>query len=178
MSNQPSRTHTGAFIAEAGKLHHQIRAEGSEAVPFLGSESLPAIEAHQRGVGAKHGAIGQTETRGAAKYLPSPLVVGPEQQAHLQPGIAGAGFTACGCHRENAAISGEFEHGIAALSAEQRELIRREPQAGGKPQRRAGDRACKEGQSPQGGDLSHARRLPWLPASVAFSCKPGLSGSD
>jgi hypothetical protein len=49
------RQASGALIAGARQLHHQIRTQRSEATALFGAEGLPAIEGHQGGIEAEDG---------------------------------------------------------------------------------------------------------------------------
>jgi hypothetical protein len=85
---------------------------------LLGGEGLPAIKTHQGGVRTEHGGVGQTEASGTAEHLPSPLLVSPKKQAHLEPGIAYIGFTAFRRHHNQAAIGSQLQHRLTIFGTE------------------------------------------------------------
>jgi len=66
-------------------------------------------------------------------HLPATLLVCPEEQTHLKAGIAGAGFTACRRHHDQAAIGSQLQHSLSIFSAELGELLWGEAQVGRNP---------------------------------------------
>jgi hypothetical protein len=67
------------------------------------------------------------EPSGTAEHLPSTLLVSPKKQTHLDPRIAGTGFTPCGGHHDQAAIGSEFKDGLMILGTQKGELLGSQP---------------------------------------------------
>jgi hypothetical protein len=115
---------TGPFIAGAGQLHHQIGAEGRETSALRRREGLPTLQAHQRGIRAQHRAIGQSKTARAIEQLePKAAGANCEPQESSEGAVAGAGFTASGCHVDQLATGIELQHGVGVGAADSPELL-------------------------------------------------------
>jgi hypothetical protein len=67
-----------------------------------------------------------------------PLLISQKKQAHLEPGIACSGFTACRNHDNQHVIGSELQHGLPIFSTEQGKLLSLEPQNERKWLRRLG----------------------------------------
>ena len=109
----------GAFVAGTGttgarELHHQIGAEGSETAALLGAEGLPAIEGHQRGIGAEHGVVGEAEAGGAVEQLQEQRAVlkGLPEKA-TEGAVAGAHLASGGGHADQGTSGGQLQHRLA-----------------------------------------------------------------
>ena len=111
------------MIRRAGQLHHQVGAEGREAIAFGFAQRLPALKPHQAGVGAAHGTIGELEATRAVKHLPAALAISPELETHQQARVAGAGTAAGGGHLNKGAIGIKFEHRLRVGGTDFSELI-------------------------------------------------------
>lgn len=99
--------------------------------------------------------FGEEEACTAVEHLPAAVLIGPEEQAHHQPAVSGAGFASCRGHRDHAAIGGQLQHRLTVLGAHQRKLLGRQSQIRRQAQRRQGIKRDAGGWA---GGESHRRR--------------------
>lgn len=108
--------HRETPVAGAGELNEEIGAKGREAAALLRREGLPAVETHQRGIGAVHGAIG------------------PEQQPLAKAEVSGAHFSSRRCHGDHVTSGVQLQHSLGIGLADPLERLGRQPQIPGQHQ--------------------------------------------
>lgn len=142
------------YLIELNQQTWEFREPFQNRVPLEAlkiSASDRGLSKRQRGLAPNRRADGAT---GAAAYLPSPVLISPEKQAHVEPSVAGSCFTSCGRHHDQAAVFSQLNDRLTILGADQGELLGCEPRLRRKPQRRKaigarGDLRCgREGHHP------------------------------